>query len=264
MDKKLYYLPGYYDIAFAYDLSGEIRFFTKCFKNYADFTVRRILEPACGSGRLLLPLTRVGYHVVGYDISEEMVAYTRERIEEADLSRNAEVVLGDMRTKKFKEPFDAAINLINTIGYLLTDSDIVKHFKAVAYSLRRGGIYIVELSCVSPSEEPRTEETPEDSWIAEREGIKLHATWFTERYDRADKRKYNICKMSVEDLANGKKFMFIEPHVLRLWYFEDFKRLSKAGGFVLKAIYNQSYELVPLDSPIGSDLGNLYFILKKE
>jgi hypothetical protein len=70
--------------------------------------------------------------------------------------------------------------------------------------------------------------------------------------------------MRIEDEAQGKKFMFIEPHVLRLWYFEDFKRLSRAGGFALKAIYNQSYERVPLDSHITGELGNLYYILKKE
>jgi len=50
MKKKLYHLPGYYDIVFSYDLSGEIQFFTRWFNTYADFEVRRILEPACGCG----------------------------------------------------------------------------------------------------------------------------------------------------------------------------------------------------------------------
>ncbi len=56
--------------------------------------------------------------------------------------------------------------------------------------------------------------------------------------------------------------MFIEPHIMRLWFFEEFKRLSREGGFVLKAIYNQNFELIPLDSV--SESGNLYLILKKE
>jgi 2-polyprenyl-3-methyl-5-hydroxy-6-metoxy-1,4-benzoquinol methylase len=101
MEKKLYYLPGYYDLAFSYDVSGEITFFIRCFDTYADFDVRRILEPACGCGRLLIPLARCGYCVVGSDISEEMVAYTRDKIEKAGLSRSAEVVLGDMRRARF-------------------------------------------------------------------------------------------------------------------------------------------------------------------
>lgn len=262
MDKKLYYLPDYYDIAFSYDISGEIEFFANCFSTYADFDVRRILEPACGSGRLLIPLARSGYHVLGYDISEGMIAYTKNTLERAGLSHFAEVMQGDMRTMKCKNTFDAAINLLNTIGYLLSDRDILKHFKAMAYSLRKGGLYIVELSCAP--EDPKTEEKAGDTWVAERDGVTVQTTWHTERYDCTNKRKYNICKMQIEDGRNGKKFMFIEPHVLRLWYFEDFKRLSLEGGFVLKAIYNQSYERVPLDSPISGELGNLYFILKKE
>ena len=262
MDKKLYYLPAYYDIAFSYDLSGEVQFFTHCFSTYADFDVRQILEPACGSGRLLIPLARCGYQLLGYDISDEMVAYTRDKLERAGLSHRAEVMQGDMRTVRYKNTFDAALNLLNTIGYLLSDADIVKHFKAMSYSLRRGGIYIVELSCAP--ENPKTEEQADDTWIAERDGIKVQTTWRTERYDSRNKRKYNICKMCIEDEQQGKTFMFIEPHILRLWYFEDFKRLSKAGGFVLKAIYNQNSERLPLDAPLTGELGNLYFILKKE
>ena len=262
MDKKLYYLPGYYDIAFSYDISGEIQFFANCFSTYADFEVRRILEPACGSGRLLIPLARSCYHVVGYDISEEMVAYTKDKIERAGLSHFAEVMQGDMRTVKSKNRFDAALNLLNTIGYLLSDGDILKHFKAMSYSLRKGGIYILELSCAPAN--PNTEEKTDDTWFAERDGVKVQTTWHTERYDTANKRKYNICKMLIEDEQKDKKFMFIEPHILRLWSFEDFNRLSRDGGFVLKAIYNQSYECVPLDSPISGELGNLYFILKKQ
>jgi SAM-dependent methyltransferase len=262
MEKKLYYLPGYYDIAFSYDLSGEIQFFTRCFHTHADGEVKRILEPACGSGRLVLPLARSGYYVLGYDISEEMVAYTRDKIERAGLTHNAEVVLGDMRTARFKETFDAAINLINTIGYLISDDDILNHFSAMSYSLRTGGIYIVELSCAS--ENLRNEEKLDDTWVAERDGIKIQATWHTERYDLANKRKYNICTMSIEDEKESKRFMFIEPHIMRLWFFDDFKCLSRAGGFTLKAIYNQSYERVPLNAPICGELGNLYFILKKE
>ncbi|RZN34232.1 MAG: class I SAM-dependent methyltransferase [Methanophagales archaeon ANME-1-THS] len=262
MEKKLYHLPGYYDLAFSYDASGEINFFSECFKRYTDFEMRRILKPACGSGRLLIPLAQFGYYVVGYDISEEMVAYTRDKIAVAGLSHRAEVVLGDMRTARFKDTFDAAINLINTIGYLISDEDILNHFRAISYSLRTGGIYIVELSCAN--EKLSNEERPDDTWIAERDGIKIQTTWHTERYDLANKRKYNLCKMKIEDEKENRRFMFIEPHIMRLWFFEDFKLLSRAGGFTLRAIYNQNFEPVPLNSHICGDLGNLYFILKKE
>ncbi len=66
-------------------------------------------------------MARCGYYVLGYDISEEMVAYTRDKIERVGLSQSAEVVLGDMRRARFKDSFDIAINLLNTIGYLDED-----------------------------------------------------------------------------------------------------------------------------------------------
>src|SRR5829696_3720504 len=40
----------------------------------------RVLELACGSGRLLVPLARAGCSVVGVDVSPPMLALARERL----------------------------------------------------------------------------------------------------------------------------------------------------------------------------------------
>jgi len=49
---------------------------------------------------------------------------------------------------------------------------------------------------------------------------------------------------------------------VKLWFFDDLKRLSREGELV--HIYNPSYERVPLDSRICGEQGNLYFMLTKE
>ncbi|MEW6379663.1 MAG: class I SAM-dependent methyltransferase [bacterium] len=124
-----------------------MKFFIDCFRKYAAFEVKKILEPACGSGMYLTAFPQNGYRVTGYDINTKMVSYAQEKIREAGWSEKAEVLLGDMKTMKFNPQFDAAINPINSLGYCISDEDIINHFKAMSASLRPAGIYIVEFTC---------------------------------------------------------------------------------------------------------------------
>ena len=85
MKEKLYNIPKYYDIAFSWDLSYEIKLFRELFKRSVPFKVKCILEPACGTGRFLVSLPKYGYHVTGYDYNPKMVVYANKRIAEAGL-----------------------------------------------------------------------------------------------------------------------------------------------------------------------------------
>src|SRR5581483_11726966 len=58
----------------------------------------RVLEIACGSGRVLVPLVRAGKRVVGLDASPHMLALTRQKLEAAgpEVAARARLVQGDM------------------------------------------------------------------------------------------------------------------------------------------------------------------------
>ena len=63
-----------YDIAFDWDISAEV-----------DWLVERlrpssVLEPGCGSGRMLEAFAARGIDVAGIDLSPRMVALARERL----------------------------------------------------------------------------------------------------------------------------------------------------------------------------------------
>ncbi len=60
---KLYDLARYYDIAFSGDSSHEVRLLRLLFNSHADGSVTRLLEPACGSGRMLRGNGRTGLRV---------------------------------------------------------------------------------------------------------------------------------------------------------------------------------------------------------
>lgn len=257
IEERVYNLPQYYDIAFSYDISQEIELFRKLFKRYVPFEVKNILEPACGTGRFLVSLPEYDYHVTGYDNNSKMVAYAKKRITDARFQDRATEIVADMKSARFKTKFDVAINSINSLGYLLSDDDIITHFCNTGDSLKSEGIYIVHLGCALDKLKPNKDE----GWTIERDGIRVKAIWDVEKEDKRRMLSYQVCKMEIDD--HGKHYVLEDHHTLRFWLYEDLKSLiRKSGKFRLEAIYDEKHEQIPLNTQISGELGNLYFVLK--
>jgi SAM-dependent methyltransferase len=255
-----YQLPLYYDIVFGSDVLAEVDFYEHCFEQFAAGKIKRILEPACGSGHYMVLLGKAGYQVTGYDLSASMVAYTQERIKKVRMSKQVRVLQGDMRNIKFDDKFDAAINQINSLAYLKTEAEIIDHFKTTADALVEGGLYIVELTikCEDFENERKTDET----WTVKRDGVTATATWKPMRYDLERKLRIVDFAMHVDD--HGTCSDFAETHDLRLWTHEDIKRLTSAGGFDIIATFDGWFNPIPASTRITGDEHEYpYFILKK-
>ncbi len=222
-----------------------------------SFEVKNILEPACGTGRFVIKLPEYGYHVTGYDNNPKMVDYAKKRISDAGLQEMATVLVGDMRSARFDIKFDAAINSINSLGYLLSDNDILAHFNNMGESIKNKGIYIIHLACAWDRSGPYDEE----GWILERNEVRVKTLWNIEKEDRERKLSHQVCKMEID--KQGKHIVLEDHHTLRLWIFEDLKNLiQESGKFKLEAIYNEKYVQIPQETHISGELGNLYYLLK--
>ena len=256
MPEKLYNLPAIYDVAFSWDISRETQFFIGLFARYVPFEVTRILEPACGSGRFLTEFPRHGYQITGYDSSLAMAAHARDKISAAGCQRNARALVADMASAAFDRRLGAAFNSINSIGYLLTDEDVISHLASTSAALERGGIYIVHLSFAHDSKPPAG-----DAWAMERDGISVATRWSIESEDRERRLSHQICRMQIDDC--GTCTVIEERHVLRLWFFDDLMRLIRdAGEIRLEAIYDDNYRELPTSTRVSGELGNLYVVLR--
>jgi SAM-dependent methyltransferase len=120
-----------------------------------------ILEPACGSGRLLRSLARSGARVHGFDLSPSMLAYAAQRLPTAHLFR---ADMQDFRGRLRAGCIDLAINTINTIRHLESDAALQRHFAEIDHCLQPSGLYVVGLSLSRYG----VEEPSEDQWIARR------------------------------------------------------------------------------------------------
>lgn len=106
----------------------------------------RVLEVACGSGRVLVPLVRAGLNVVGIDISPHMLALARAKLDGAGLSSSAELIQTDMRTFQLDQhDFDLAIVPVKSFAYLTEAEDQLQCLKSIYAHLRAGGLLAIDL-----------------------------------------------------------------------------------------------------------------------
>jgi len=254
-----YNFPKYYDLAFNRDVKSDIEFYQRCFQQYPDVEVNRVLEPACGTGFFLEVLPRYGYYTMGYDLNQLMVDYSKERLRKAGWTiKEADVIVGNMKDLVFDKKLDAAFICINSLGYLRSDEDISSHFKAMGQSLKKGGIYIVELSCMC--DDIKNEKKLDDKWCIKEDGIEIELTWEIKWYDVQNRIRHVDFHMVVND--NGREMVVEEAHNLRIWLIDEFKNFTKSGGFDLIGIYNQLYEKISENDKITGELGILFFVLK--
>ena len=250
----LYDSPEIYDVAFGWDLELELAFVEECLRKHVVDPVRRILEPACGTGRVLVPLAERGYHVLGYDRSPEMVAFAT-----AKLARwNGRVMRGDMTSFHPPGRFDAAINLVNSISYLLEDADVASHLACVAGAVEPGGVYLVQFSY--GGEPP--EQASFGPWPNARAGMRTELTWRVVREDVKARRSYQECRIVAT--RGQERRVLEESHVLRYWTQEDFDRIVEGSPFELAAVYFDRFEEKTLEEPRSGHDGNLYHVLRRK
>src|ERR1700694_4991633 len=75
-----YDYPQYYDIASQAYTRREADFIEAACRKYCPFDVHRLLEPACGTGRLMARLAARGYQVTGFDLRQPALSYLRRRL----------------------------------------------------------------------------------------------------------------------------------------------------------------------------------------
>jgi SAM-dependent methyltransferase len=113
---------------------------------------RRVLEIACGSGRVLVPLARAGFLVTGIDISPHMLALARAKLAtDQAVHERAHLVQSDMRDFDLGERgFDLAIAAVKSLAYLTERDDQLRCLQAVAAHLRPGGLLAIDFLHPSP------------------------------------------------------------------------------------------------------------------
>ena len=100
-----------YDIAFGWDVDDEVEWLL----DRLGPGCASVLEPGCGTGRMLEAFGPRGLDVVGVEVSPAMARFARARLRSAGVS--AEIVLADMTAFALGRRLAAAVCPINTLAH---------------------------------------------------------------------------------------------------------------------------------------------------
>ncbi len=252
---NLYDYPKYYDLVYGSDWKAEFDFLLACFEEYAKVRVRRVFEPACGTGRLLVKLAAAGFHVGGLDLNPLAIEYCNKRLERHGFKPTA--VVGDMTNFRTKRPVDAAFNTINSFRHLATERQAKSHLECVVNALRPGGIYVLGLHLTPTAVEPLQEE----SWSARRGNLAvLSKLWVTE-CDR--KKRRERVGMSFDVYTPTEQIRIEDSITFRTYSDRQMSRLlARIDGFEVTAVYDFSYD-IRLPIKIGPETEDVVYVLRK-
>jgi SAM-dependent methyltransferase len=105
----------------------------------AGVPLRRVLDVACGSGRLAARLGEIFETVVGIDVSPEMLALAEPRG-----GGSVRFVLADFRSAQLPERFDAAVCAGDSLNYVRNLAELGQVFETVASHLATPGLFICD------------------------------------------------------------------------------------------------------------------------
>jgi SAM-dependent methyltransferase len=247
--------PEIYDLSLRDETPLEAAFVEAACRKYCDFPVRSLLEPACGSGRLVLEMAARGYDTIGLDLNAKALAYLRKRLARRQLS--AEVIQADMTEFTLPQPVDTAVCMVNSFRHLLTEADARRHLECVAANLRPGGIYILGLHLVPPD----ADEDSIERWRT-REGRTQVSTDL--RVIAVDhRRRIETLQVSLRVRRGERQWRFRGRFDLRLYNATQIRSLLESvPAFELCDVYDFWYEIdYPLE--LNDEISDTVLILKR-
>jgi len=240
-------MDDYDSYARFYDLDlGDMDADLLMIQQYAVRCGSPILELACGTGRVLLPLARQGYDVTGVDVSEAMLAVARRKVAAEGLEKRVTLVHQDMRELALDGRFNLAFVAVNSFMHLLTTDDQMAALGGVRQHLQPGGLLLLDLF------------NPDLGRLLDARGQVYLDKVFTDpgtghSLMRFSTQRVELSKQTlrvsyiVDELdEEGGVRRTLFPYSIRYLFRSELELLLRQAGFAVEAIYG-SYDLDEFD-----------------
>nr|BBH93840.1 methyltransferase [Thermogemmatispora argillosa] len=251
-----YCVGEYYERAEDYDLhyqsqsEQDLPFWQGLIEEYRP---RRVLELACGSGRLGLPLARRFPQLIveGLDSSPQMLAAYRRKLEREAPEVQRRVILheGDMRDYRLPAcgDFDFIFLPFNSAGHLYTIEEQLSTFRCTYNHLVPGGRFVVDvqlpdLDYLSAALNRPTQLYLEDE-INDPASESTLLIYSSRRYDPYEQLEHLVW-IHERFSEQGENERCLTQLDLHMYFPRELQLLFLTSGFAVEAIYGD-YERRP-------------------
>lgn len=213
------------------------------YRGFAQHCGGPVLELACGTGRLLVPLAEAGVEIEGLDASEAMLAIARSRLSASRARHRARVYQADMVSFELPRRFAMAFVALDSFGLLARREDQAAALRQTWRHLLEGGLFIVDVANGNTRAGLATQELrhvltapypPGGGWLTKLVAVE------TDLGEQVDRYTY----FYDETLPSGKVRRTIASLAIRYFGRFELELLLEQAGFRLETLYG-SWELEP-------------------
>lgn len=143
-------MSSYNEFAEFYDLFMEdvdynawCRYLEEIFDLYG-IKPKKILDTACGTGNITVPMSLKGYEMWGLDLSADMLTIAESKARA--LKQKIKFLNQDMAEMNLSGKYDAVLCMCDGVNYIYNEKDLKKYFNAVYKNLSKSGIFIFDIS----------------------------------------------------------------------------------------------------------------------
>jgi SAM-dependent methyltransferase len=232
--------PSIYDMAELYDAIVQPGPCEAFYREEARRCGGPVLELACGTGRLTLPLALDGHEVVGLDLSRSMLAAAVRKAAENGI--RASFVLGDMREFYLGQRFGLIVISCNSLAHLTETEDLRSCLRSVRQHLALRGVLAFDVVMPDPKllARPEGETRRLDIGPNPSSAIEAEELAYYDPVEQVRVSQWHIRQSNTQGQT-------MAPLVLRQFFPQELPLLLEAEGFRLDARYGD-FERNPLGS----------------
>ena len=214
-----------------------------------------VLEIACGTGRIFLPIARESIDIDGVDNSLPMLRVLTSHIENepAEIRRRITLHEGDMRDFRLRKKFPLVIIPFRPLQHMYTLQDQLRALATAAFHLRKNGIlafdvFYPKMDLISAG---LGQEIADLEWPANSDSVVRR--YF--RKDSVDKinqvfsftfifRTYKGDKLVREESEPFKLSYYTYPHLKALFRLERLEPVAEYGSFAKTPLDNTAEQMI--------------------
>jgi SAM-dependent methyltransferase len=229
-------MNNYIHTSHLYDLDDrgivkdDIPFYLGYAKQFGD----EILEVACGTGRVTIPLAREGFQVTGFDLSNYMLDQFSIKLEaqEEEVKRRIHAFQADMTEFNLYKKFPLIIIPFRAFQLLIEVQQQTACLNCVREHLTDNGIFILNVfrpykvldeSWIHP-------ETEDWSMVDQKTGLKVRRTHIRRKIDVQNQITYPELKYYVEN-TNGNEECYSEELAMKFYYDDQLRNILTSNNF---------------------------------
>lgn len=231
---QVYSAAKHYDLIHQ-DLVQDIDFFQK----KCQINGGQILDLACGTGRITIPLAERGNSVTGIDLSLAMLNLAREKVYQrrsiTGQPLQIDLIEGDIADFELGKKFERIIIGANSLGHLYELDSLQGFFNCVKKHLSSNGLFIIdylnpqlEILCKNPLERRLIAKYPDPET---KEMVLVYESSFYHFAKQLTRIKWHFSIGQEEIVREFYYRIFFPQELTNLLYYNGFQIKAKYGDY---------------------------------